>query len=285
MQILESSQALRSPTSQVGDPLPFAASACLFAIVNLASVVRLVGCALLGGRTMKRRPVQVVICCISYLASLAVVDMVDSTSIDNNQYHNAYIIPLLVNGILIALYEGENTWHVSDITSTFLNRLIGGFIIFICIVISGFSIWLIIRSDDLRKILIIVLSLTSGIYTLLGSSNLYHFLRQKRRDLIVRRIFAVNWVGCFLISFSTLVFLILGCKSIRGGLTFYTWVTFTLSNIFASRNPVTKLWQVMFSSSPTKDREFSLGSKRGSELQSTESIQKPLDLESQGACT
>ena len=26
-------------------------------------------------------------------------------SIDNNQYHNAYIIPLLVNGILVALYE------------------------------------------------------------------------------------------------------------------------------------------------------------------------------------
>lgn len=26
-------------------------------------------------------------------------------SIDDNQYHNAYIIPLFVNGILVALYE------------------------------------------------------------------------------------------------------------------------------------------------------------------------------------
>jgi hypothetical protein len=57
--------------------MPFAALACLSAVVNLASVARLVGCALLGGSTMKRRPWQVVICCISYLASLMVADMVD----------------------------------------------------------------------------------------------------------------------------------------------------------------------------------------------------------------
>jgi hypothetical protein len=59
--------------------MPFAALACLFAIINLGSVFRLVGCALLGTSTIKRRPWQVVICCISYLASLAVVDIVDST--------------------------------------------------------------------------------------------------------------------------------------------------------------------------------------------------------------
>jgi hypothetical protein len=57
--------------------MPFVALECLSAIINLGAVVRLVGCALLGGPTMKRRPWQVVICCISYLASL--VDMVDST--------------------------------------------------------------------------------------------------------------------------------------------------------------------------------------------------------------
>jgi hypothetical protein len=44
--------------------MPFAASACLFAIINLGSVFRLVGCALLGNPKMKRRPWQVVICCI-----------------------------------------------------------------------------------------------------------------------------------------------------------------------------------------------------------------------------
>jgi hypothetical protein len=78
MQVLESSRAVRSPPSPAGDPMPFAALACLFAIINLGSVVRLVGCALLGGPKMKRRPWQVVICCISYLASLAVVVMFDS---------------------------------------------------------------------------------------------------------------------------------------------------------------------------------------------------------------
>lgn len=59
--------------------MPFAALACLSAIVNLASVARLVGYALLGGFTIKRRLWQVVICYISYLALLAVVDMVNST--------------------------------------------------------------------------------------------------------------------------------------------------------------------------------------------------------------
>lgn len=96
--------------------MPFAALACLSAIINLGSVVRLVGCALLGGPEMRCRPWQVAICCISYLASLAMAYMVDSTygsvacitrtnSKDNNQHRNACIILLLVNGILPAIYE------------------------------------------------------------------------------------------------------------------------------------------------------------------------------------
>jgi len=57
--------------------MPFVALVCLFAIINVGSVVRLVGCALRGSK-MKRRPWQVVICCISYLTSLAVVVTFDS---------------------------------------------------------------------------------------------------------------------------------------------------------------------------------------------------------------
>jgi hypothetical protein len=79
MQALESSRALRSPLLLVGDSMPFAASACLSAIINLGSVVRLVGCALPGDSKMKCRPWQVAICCISYPASLAMAYMVDST--------------------------------------------------------------------------------------------------------------------------------------------------------------------------------------------------------------
>jgi hypothetical protein len=78
IQVLESSRALRSPLSLVGGLMPFPALECLSAIANLASIVRLVGCALLRGPEMKRRPWQVVICYASYLASLAMVDMVDS---------------------------------------------------------------------------------------------------------------------------------------------------------------------------------------------------------------
>jgi hypothetical protein len=59
--------------------MPFAALACLFVIINLGSVVRLVGYALLGTLKIKRRPWQVVIYCISHLALLAVVDIIDST--------------------------------------------------------------------------------------------------------------------------------------------------------------------------------------------------------------
>jgi hypothetical protein len=59
--------------------MPFAALECLSAIINLGAVVRLVGCALLGDPKTKCRPWQVVICCISYLASLAAAYVVDST--------------------------------------------------------------------------------------------------------------------------------------------------------------------------------------------------------------
>jgi hypothetical protein len=89
---------------------------------------------------------------------------------------------------------------------------------------------LIIRSDDLPQILITVLSLNLGIYILLSFGNLYHVLSQKQANWIARCIYVVNWVGCFLISLLTLVFLILGCKDIRGGLTFYTWVSQTFYN-------------------------------------------------------
>jgi len=60
-------------------------------------------------------------------------------------------------------------------------------------------------------------------------------------------------------------------------------VTFTLSNIFAARNPMVKLWKVLFSNSRTQDEQLSLSSKPGSGVQSTESIQEQLDPESQGA--
>lgn len=55
-------------------------------------------------------------------------------------------------------------------------------------------------------------------------------MSQKRENWIVRRIYAVNWVGCFLISLSALIFLILDWKNIRVGLTFYTWVSQTFYN-------------------------------------------------------
>jgi hypothetical protein len=42
MQVLESSQAVRGPLLLVGDPMPFMALVCLFAIINVGSVVRLV---------------------------------------------------------------------------------------------------------------------------------------------------------------------------------------------------------------------------------------------------
>ncbi len=76
MQVLLSSRALCSRLSIVGSPMPFVALECLSAIINLSAIVRLVGCALLGGPTMKRRQWQVVICYISYLALL--VGIVDS---------------------------------------------------------------------------------------------------------------------------------------------------------------------------------------------------------------
>jgi hypothetical protein len=63
----------------MGDPMPFAALACLSAIINLGSVVRLVGYALPRGLEMRCRPWQVAICCISYLASLAMAYKVEST--------------------------------------------------------------------------------------------------------------------------------------------------------------------------------------------------------------
>jgi hypothetical protein len=93
---------------------------------------------------------------------------------------------------------------------------------------------LIIRSDDLSQILTIVRSLTLGIY---GFGNLYHFLSQKQENWIARRIYAVSWVGCFFISLSTLIFLILGYKGIAGGLNFYTWVspTFPVQFQFPAR--------------------------------------------------
>ncbi|KAH8589076.1 hypothetical protein B0O99DRAFT_340371 [Bisporella sp. PMI_857] len=77
MQVLQSSRALRSPLASVGDPVSSAALACMSAIINLSSVVRLVGCALPGDPKMKCRLWQVAICCISNLASLAMVYVVD----------------------------------------------------------------------------------------------------------------------------------------------------------------------------------------------------------------
>jgi hypothetical protein len=103
-----------------------------------------------------------------------------------------------------------------------------------------------------------------------------------------------------LISLLTLVFLILGSKDIRGGLTFYTWVsqafynfdfwlililrqvTFTLSNMFSIRNPIVKLWRAMFSNSPTKDGQITFSSRPEPGLRSNESIQKQVDPESSG---
>ncbi|KAH8589077.1 hypothetical protein B0O99DRAFT_340372 [Bisporella sp. PMI_857] len=131
------------------------------------------------------------------------------------------------------------------------------------------------RSDDLSKILITLLSLTLGIYILLGFGHLYHFL--SLQHWITRRILAVGWVGCFLVSLSTLIFLILGYKGIAGGLTFYTWVSFTLSSIFAIRNPTVKLWRGIFSNSQAGGGQFPVGSEPRSMVQSAESIQEQLD--------
>jgi hypothetical protein len=101
------------------------------------------------------------------------------------------------------------------------------------------AVRLIIRSDDLLQILITVLSFNLGIYILLGFGNLYLFLSQKRENLIARRIYVVSWVGCFFICLSTLVFLILGCKGIWGGLILYAWVSRThhpdFRHIFTTR--------------------------------------------------
>ena len=64
-------------------------------------------------------------------------------------------------------------------------------------------------------------------------------------------------------------------------------VTFTLSNIFAIRNPIVKLWKAVFRKEfvrpPSQDGQIPLSSKPGSRLQSTESIQKQLDPESREA--
>jgi hypothetical protein len=56
IQVLLSSRALYSRLLLVGGPMPFVALECLSAIINLGAVVRLVGCALLGGPMIKRRP-------------------------------------------------------------------------------------------------------------------------------------------------------------------------------------------------------------------------------------
>jgi hypothetical protein len=79
MQVLASSRALRSPLLSVGDPMPFAVLACLSAIINLGSIVRLIGYTLPGDSKMKYRLWQVAIYYISYLASLVIVYMIDST--------------------------------------------------------------------------------------------------------------------------------------------------------------------------------------------------------------
>lgn len=62
-------------------------------------------------------------------------------------------------------------------------------------------------------------------------------------------------------------------------------VIFTLSNTFAARNPIVKLFQLlraMFKKSLTLDEQESL-TKSGSELQPTESIEEQWVPESQGA--
>lgn len=98
---------------------------------------------------------------------------------------------------------------------------------------TKFAFRLTIRNDDLPQILITLLSSTLGIYILLGLGSLYLFRSQK--NWITRRIHAVSWIGCFLVSVSTLIFLILGYKGIAGGLTFYTWVSHTFQSSFDFR--------------------------------------------------